>query len=62
MIQNELTPDSEQQETYIKLNNYNYALNEEFDYLDDYQSPWINTESAPLAIVPENSESSKEKE
>ena len=27
-------------EPYVILNNYNYALNEDFDYLDDFVPQW----------------------
>jgi hypothetical protein len=31
-------------EPYVILNNYNYALNEDFDYLDDFVPQWSNEE------------------
>jgi len=27
-------------EPYVILNNYNYALNEDFDYLDGFEPKW----------------------
>lgn len=37
-------------EGYVKVNNYNYATAEEFDYLDSYCSPWENTEETILPV------------
>lgn len=37
-------------EGYVKVNNYNYATAEEFDYLDSYCSPWENTEETTLHV------------
>lgn len=31
-------------EPYVILNNYNYALNEDFDYLDDFVPQWSDEE------------------
>jgi len=45
-------------ESYIILNNYNYALNEDFDYLDGFEPEW--KEDSDTKAKPENNQEEKD--